>query len=315
MALFKRLAREYVDFMRSGTEGMAICPMSEVQPDGVEMPAWKIWLEGPAQTPYAGGVFELVVKFPALYPFRPFKLHFATPIWHPGVCSTTGRLCCCAIGGRLDDDAWTPVSSVRDIIHCSLVEAMMAPDLRTICHREHESWPHDIAAAEAEACKWTAAYATGAVANLFLEARKRGLCVLSCALCRRDMTSKAVSRLNENTVNMIRRELSSLCEAQSDALSNRTSSWQSWSCLAEDVFFLDESILDNAVRMLVTLAAEGETWAFDDAWRLQYACHQQVMTQAMWILSHLSIVPAAARVVALYLIECGDGARHCFASM
>ena len=47
---------------------------------------------GPEDTPYEGGVFELMLSLPARYPFEPPKLRFVTPIYHPNI-DSTGRIC------------------------------------------------------------------------------------------------------------------------------------------------------------------------------------------------------------------------------
>jgi ubiquitin-protein ligase len=41
---------------------------------------WEVVIDGPAATPYAGGVFPVDVWFPYDYPFRPPKLFFKTKV-------------------------------------------------------------------------------------------------------------------------------------------------------------------------------------------------------------------------------------------
>ncbi|KAF7958462.1 hypothetical protein EAE96_002009 [Botrytis aclada] len=42
-------------------------------------------IEGPSESPYAGGIFFLHVYFPLLFPERPMKMRFLTPIHHPNI--------------------------------------------------------------------------------------------------------------------------------------------------------------------------------------------------------------------------------------
>lgn len=47
--------------------------------------SWKVYLEGPQDTPYVGGVYELTFKFPPTYPYDPPTLQFESEFWHPNV--------------------------------------------------------------------------------------------------------------------------------------------------------------------------------------------------------------------------------------
>jgi ubiquitin-conjugating enzyme (huntingtin interacting protein 2) len=44
---------------------------------------------GPVGTPYEGGRFEVDIKIPNEYPFRPPAMKFTTKLWHPNVSSVT----------------------------------------------------------------------------------------------------------------------------------------------------------------------------------------------------------------------------------
>jgi ubiquitin-conjugating enzyme (huntingtin interacting protein 2) len=45
--------------------------------------------KGPEGTPYEGGTYEVSIKIPNEYPFKPPVMRFTTKIWHPNVSSQT----------------------------------------------------------------------------------------------------------------------------------------------------------------------------------------------------------------------------------
>jgi len=46
---------------------------------------------GPPDTPYQGGTYNIDIKIPTDYPFRPPVMKFETKVWHPNVSSQTVR--------------------------------------------------------------------------------------------------------------------------------------------------------------------------------------------------------------------------------
>ena len=55
-------------------------------------------IAGPAGSPYEGGIFNLEIKIPNDYPFKPPKVRFITRIWHPNISSDTGQICLDLLG-------------------------------------------------------------------------------------------------------------------------------------------------------------------------------------------------------------------------
>lgn len=47
---------------------------------------------GPDDTAYNYGVFMIYVTFPNDYPFKPPRIRFITPIYHPNI-SSQGHMC------------------------------------------------------------------------------------------------------------------------------------------------------------------------------------------------------------------------------
>lgn len=43
------------------------------------------FMQGPSETPYEGGVFQLAFSVPEQYPLQPPQVRFLTKIFHPNV--------------------------------------------------------------------------------------------------------------------------------------------------------------------------------------------------------------------------------------
>ncbi|XP_020802959.1 ubiquitin-conjugating enzyme E2-17 kDa-like [Drosophila serrata] len=62
---------------------------------------WRATIDGPPNTPYEGGIFDLEINFDEEYPFKPPEVKFLTPVFH----------CNIALGGEIYpnvDDALMP---------------------------------------------------------------------------------------------------------------------------------------------------------------------------------------------------------------
>ncbi len=53
---------------------------------------WEGTIIGPSNSPYAGGMFNVNIEFPQNYPFKPPKIKFNTPIYHPNI-NRYGNIC------------------------------------------------------------------------------------------------------------------------------------------------------------------------------------------------------------------------------
>jgi ubiquitin-conjugating enzyme E2 D/E len=72
---------------------------------------WDVALQGPPDSPYAGGTFVLRLEFPAEYPFKQPKLAFTTKVYHPSVLQETGEICGAVLG------SWGPTLTAEHCLH------------------------------------------------------------------------------------------------------------------------------------------------------------------------------------------------------
>jgi len=82
---------------------------------------WDASIMGPPGTPFEGGIFQLSVTFPADYPFKPPKLSFLTPIYHPNI-SADGQICVDILG-----DGWGPALTLGRVL-LSLISLLSDPN-------------------------------------------------------------------------------------------------------------------------------------------------------------------------------------------
>ena len=80
---------------------------------------------GPPSTSYSDGVFKLEIFIPARYPFKPPKVRFITPIYHPNV-DTGGRICL-DILKLPPHGSWKPCINISSIL-TSLQVLMAEPN-------------------------------------------------------------------------------------------------------------------------------------------------------------------------------------------
>lgn len=110
---------------------------------------------GPPDSPYAGGVFFLNIRFPPDYPFKPPKVSFTanTRIYHPNI-NSTGNICLDIL-----KDQWSPALTISKVLLsvCSLLtdpnpDDPLVPEIAQL-------YKTDRARYEATAREWTRKYA------------------------------------------------------------------------------------------------------------------------------------------------------------
>lgn len=78
---------------------------------------WEGVIFGPADSPYAGGVFRLKIIFPTDYPFKCPNVTFTTKIFHPNV-NAAGIICLDILKTQ-----WSPALTISKVLLsiCSLL--------------------------------------------------------------------------------------------------------------------------------------------------------------------------------------------------
>ncbi|EAL46328.1 ubiquitin-conjugating enzyme family protein [Entamoeba histolytica HM-1:IMSS-B] len=118
MSAAKFIQSNYKSIIKDPLEGIYVEYASE---DNIF--EWNIWMEGPTQTPYEGGVFNLRMFFPDDFPSNPPKLVFKSEFWHPNV-YPDGKVCISILhppgedemSGELASERWLPTQSVSSIL-------------------------------------------------------------------------------------------------------------------------------------------------------------------------------------------------------
>lgn len=125
----KLLANQYRSILADPVEGFTVELLDEAS-----LYEWKVFIEGPKDTCYDGGVFELRLSFPKDYPMSPPTLKFISDFWHPNVYND-GKVCMSilhppgedAMSGELAEERWLPTQSVTTIV-LSLMSLLNDPN-------------------------------------------------------------------------------------------------------------------------------------------------------------------------------------------
>ncbi|GAA5954528.1 hypothetical protein JCM21900_005977 [Sporobolomyces salmonicolor] len=102
----KRIARELADLKKD-----ALPPGCQAGPvDDANSFEWRATIEGPPDSPYENGVFNLAITLPQDYPFRPPKVVFLTKIYHANI-NTQGGICLDILKNQ-----WSPALSIVKVL-------------------------------------------------------------------------------------------------------------------------------------------------------------------------------------------------------
>lgn len=103
MAL-RRIQKELLDLEKDPPMNCSAGPVND------DMFTWEGFIFGPDDSPYTGGVFNLVIQFPKDYPFRPPVVTFQTRIYHPNI-NSSGGICLDILKNQ-----WSPALTVSKVL-------------------------------------------------------------------------------------------------------------------------------------------------------------------------------------------------------
>eukprot|EP01115_Flamella_aegyptia_P003329 TRINITY_DN15604_c0_g1_i1.p1 TRINITY_DN15604_c0_g1~~TRINITY_DN15604_c0_g1_i1.p1 ORF type:complete len:248 (-),score=77.68 TRINITY_DN15604_c0_g1_i1:35-703(-) len=112
-----RLQKELKDLMKNPVEGFKV----ELA-DESNLFEWSVYIAGPPDTDFQGGIFKAVMLFPEDYPNSPPKMKFLSDIWHPNV-YPDGTVCISILHTpdplnpeEKAEECWRPIQTVESIL-------------------------------------------------------------------------------------------------------------------------------------------------------------------------------------------------------
>ncbi|KAF7099273.1 hypothetical protein CFC21_100925 [Triticum aestivum] len=122
---------------------------------------WEVIIDGPHDSPYAGGTFPVDVAYPKDYPFKPIKLTFKTKVYHPNI-GPEGKMAL-DIFGR----GWWPNLTIRTVL-LSVVSVLYDPLLDLpVRHDAARLYKRERGLYDEKARRWTRRYASAPVVSFY----------------------------------------------------------------------------------------------------------------------------------------------------
>jgi len=129
VAAVKLLQNQLRGLQQEPVEGF-LCEL----PDDSNFYEWRVWIEGPRDTAFTGGVFQLAMKFPEDYPMSPPEVRFISEFWRPNVYKD-GKVCISILhppiddpmSGELPEERWLPTQTVTTIL-LSVISLLNTPN-------------------------------------------------------------------------------------------------------------------------------------------------------------------------------------------
>ena len=111
----RRIVKETQRLIAEPVTGISATPYAD------NLRYFAVSVEGPPDSPYAQGVFQMELFLPADYPMAPPKVRFLTKIYHPNV-DKLGRICLDIL-----NDKWSSALQIRTVL-LSIQALLSAPN-------------------------------------------------------------------------------------------------------------------------------------------------------------------------------------------
>jgi len=146
-ALPRRIIKETQRLLTEPVPGIV------AEPQEANARYFRVVINGPQESPYAGGSFTLELYLPEEYPMSPPKVRFTTKIYHPNI-DKLGRICLDIL-----KDKWSPALQIRTVL-LSIQALLSAPNPDDpLANDVAEAWKTNEKEAIATAKSWTAKFA------------------------------------------------------------------------------------------------------------------------------------------------------------
>lgn len=128
-------------------------PGITAEPHDDNLRYFEVTIEGPTQSPYENGVFQLELYLPEDYPMEAPKVRFLTKIYHPNI-DRLGRICLDVLKTN-----WSPALQIRTVL-LSIQALLASPNPNDpLANDVAEDWIKDEKKAKETAKEWTQKYA------------------------------------------------------------------------------------------------------------------------------------------------------------
>jgi ubiquitin-conjugating enzyme E2 D/E len=121
MSAIRRLEKEFKEMTESSNKDHDNQIYSVNPKTNKNMFEWSGYIFGPQGSPYEGGAFEISIDFPPNYPFKPPKIMFMKPMYHPNI-GAQGNICLDIL-----KDKWSPALTVPKIL-MSIISLLNEPN-------------------------------------------------------------------------------------------------------------------------------------------------------------------------------------------